>query len=54
MIGAGGIHCGADAADKIRAGAQLVQLYTGLVYRGPGLIAECVRAIAAAAKPAPA
>ena len=54
LIGAGGIHCGADAADKIRAGAQLVQLYTGLVYRGPGLIAECVRAIAAAAKPAPA
>ena len=47
MIGAGGIVCGADAAGKIRAGAQLVQLYTGLIYRGPELIAECARAIAA-------
>jgi dihydroorotate dehydrogenase len=47
LIGAGGIACGADAAAKIRAGAHLVQLYTGLIYRGPALIAECARAIAA-------
>ncbi|MBI3371264.1 MAG: quinone-dependent dihydroorotate dehydrogenase [Betaproteobacteria bacterium] len=47
LIGAGGILTGEDAAGKIRAGASLVQLYTGLIYRGPGLIAECVGAIAA-------
>ena len=47
LIGAGGIACGADAVGKIRAGAHLVQLYTGLIYRGPQLIAECARAIAA-------
>lgn len=47
LIGAGGILTGEDAAGKIRAGANLVQLYTGLIYRGPRLIAECVDAIAA-------
>jgi dihydroorotate dehydrogenase len=36
---------GADAARKIAAGASLVQLYTGLVYRGPRLVAECVEAL---------
>jgi dihydroorotate dehydrogenase len=36
---------GADARKKLAAGASLVQLYTGLIYRGPGLIAECVRAL---------
>jgi dihydroorotate dehydrogenase len=46
LIGAGGIVSGADAVQKLAAGASLVQLYTGLIYRGPGLIAECVRAIA--------
>jgi dihydroorotate dehydrogenase len=46
IIGVGGILCGADAVEKLRAGASLVQLYTGLVYRGPGLIAECRRALA--------
>jgi dihydroorotate dehydrogenase len=45
LIGVGGILCGADAAEKTAAGASLVQLYTGLIYRGPGLIAECVQAI---------
>jgi dihydroorotate dehydrogenase len=45
IIGVGGILNGQDAVDKIRAGAVLVQLYTGLIYRGPGLIGECVRAI---------
>jgi len=44
LIGAGGIMAGADAAEKMRAGASLVQLYTGLVYRGPELVAECASA----------
>jgi dihydroorotate dehydrogenase len=43
LIGAGGIMSGADAAEKRAAGARLVQLYTGLIYRGPGLVGECVR-----------
>ena len=46
VIGAGGIFSGADAVEKIEAGATLVQVYTGLVYRGPGLVAECGRALA--------
>jgi dihydroorotate dehydrogenase len=46
IIGVGGILCGADAKEKIDAGATLVQLYTGLVYRGPALVAECARATA--------
>ena len=37
---------GADARERIAAGASLVQLYTGLIYRGPELVAECVRALA--------
>jgi dihydroorotate dehydrogenase len=45
LIGVGGILSGADAAGKIAAGAGLVQMYTGLVYRGPALIGECVEAI---------
>ena len=40
LIAAGGIENGVDAFDRIRAGASLVQLYTALVYRGPGLAAE--------------
>jgi len=44
LIGAGGILSGEDAAEKFAAGASLVQLYTGLVYRGPGLVSECVSA----------
>lgn len=44
IIGVGGILRGEDAAEKLDAGATLVQLYTGLVYRGPGLISECVSA----------
>lgn len=38
IIGVGGIHSAQDAVDKIDAGATLVQLYTGFVYEGPGLI----------------
>lgn len=45
MVGVGGILSGADAAKKMAAGAHLVQLYTGLVYRGPVLVAECVDAM---------
>jgi len=44
LIGVGGIMSGADASAKFDAGASLVQLYSGLVYRGPGLVAECVHA----------
>jgi dihydroorotate dehydrogenase len=42
LIGVGGILCGDDAADKIRLGASLVQIYSGLIYRGPDLVSECV------------
>ncbi len=45
IIGVGGILAGNDARDKIAAGANLVQLYTGLIYRGPALIHECVKAL---------
>jgi len=41
IIGVGGILSGADALEKISAGASLVQIYSGLIYRGPNLIAEC-------------
>jgi dihydroorotate dehydrogenase len=47
LIGVGGITCGQDAVDKLDLGAQLVQFYTGMVYRGPELVGECLRAIAA-------
>lgn len=53
IIGVGGILSGADAAAKIEAGATLVQLYTGLVYAGPSLVAECRRAIRALRSPSP-
>lgn len=46
IIGVGGIFSGEDARAKIDAGASLVQLYTGFIYRGPPLVAECVRALA--------
>ncbi len=47
LIGVGGILTGADARAKIDAGASLVQLYTGFIYRGPDLIAEARRALKA-------
>ncbi len=46
IIGVGGVMSGADARAKIDAGADLVQLYTGLIYRGPGLVTEVARALA--------
>jgi dihydroorotate dehydrogenase len=45
IIAVGGILSGADAAAKIAAGASLVQLYTGFIYRGPALIREAVEAL---------
>jgi dihydroorotate dehydrogenase len=47
LIGVGGVSSGAQAYAKIRAGASLVQLYTALIYRGPGLVAEIRRDLAA-------
>lgn len=45
LIGVGGITRGDHAQEKRQAGAQLVQLYSGLVYRGPSLVAECAQAL---------
>ncbi|WP_333681341.1 quinone-dependent dihydroorotate dehydrogenase [Dyella sp.] len=45
IVGVGGIVEGDDAVEKINAGARLVQIYSGLIYRGPELIAECVNEI---------
>ncbi len=45
LIGVGGILSGADAVAKMSAGADLVQFYTGMIYRGPELVHECVEAI---------
>jgi dihydroorotate dehydrogenase len=45
IIGVGGIMKGADARTKIDAGASLVQLYSGLIYAGPALVRDCVRAL---------
>ena len=42
LIGVGGVMTGADAAELVAAGADLVQLYTGLVYAGPTLVADAV------------
>jgi dihydroorotate dehydrogenase len=47
IIGVGGIASGADAYEKIRAGASLVQIYTALVYRGPRLVARMKQDLAA-------
>ena len=46
IIGVGGIMSGEDAREKLAAGASLVQIYTGLIYRGPALVTECVEALA--------
>jgi dihydroorotate dehydrogenase len=47
LVGCGGIAAGADAYAKIRAGASLVQLYTALVFHGPGLVRDIARDLAA-------
>jgi len=43
IIGVGGILSATDAQEKVNAGASLVQLYTGLIYRGPALVGECAK-----------
>lgn len=45
IIGVGGIHSAQDAKDKLEAGASLVQLYTGFIYEGPGLIKRICKAL---------
>lgn len=45
IVGVGGIMSGRDAQEKISAGASLVQIYSGLIYRGPKLISECAAAL---------
>lgn len=47
IIGVGGIHSADDAVEKLKAGASLVQLYTGFIYEGPGLIKEINKKILA-------
>lgn len=45
IIGVGGIHSAKDAIEKLEAGADLVQIYTGFIYEGPGLIKKINKAI---------
>lgn len=45
IIGVGGIHSAKDALEKIEAGADLVQIYTGFIYEGPGLIKKINKAL---------
>jgi len=45
IIGVGGVMSGADAVSKLQAGADLVQVYTGFIYRGPPLVRECAAAL---------
>ena len=45
LVGVGGILEGSDAVEKLDAGASLVQVYSGLIYRGPHLVGECVNEI---------
>src|SRR5690606_16041046 len=45
IIGVGGIHTAEDAIEKLDAGASLIQLYTGFIYEGPGLIGDICKAI---------
>ena len=47
IIGVGGIHTAADALEKLDAGADLVQVYTGFIYSGPSLIKSINKAILA-------
>ena len=50
LVGTGGVACGADAYTKIRAGASLVQLYTALIFKGPGLVGRIKAELAALLK----
>ena len=51
LVGVGGILSGDQARERREAGADLVQVYTGFIYRGPGLVAECARALLASPGP---
>ena len=51
IIGVGGVLSGDDARAKLSAGADVVQIYTGLIYRGPALVREAARALAATRTP---
>jgi dihydroorotate dehydrogenase len=46
IIGVGGVMSAADARAKRTAGADLVQIYTGLIYKGPRLVSDCAAALA--------
>jgi dihydroorotate dehydrogenase len=46
IIASGGIFTAADAKEKIKAGASLLQLYTGFIYQGPALIKKLNKALA--------
>ena len=46
IIASGGVMTPQDAVEKMEAGAKLLQLYTGFIYSGPALIAECSEAVA--------
>jgi len=45
IIAVGGVSSAADAKTKVELGASLVQLYTGFIYAGPALIADCISAV---------
>ena len=45
IIGVGGIHSPEDAIEKLEAGADLVQLYTGFIYEGPGIVKKINRSL---------
>jgi dihydroorotate dehydrogenase len=45
IIGVGGIHSPEDAIEKIKAGASLIQLYTGFIYEGPGLVKRILKGL---------
>jgi len=44
LFGVGGISCGNDALNKLQTGADLVQLYSGLIFQGPALVRDCIEA----------
>ena len=47
MVGVGGVFTAEDVYEKIRAGASVVQLYTGLIYNGPGVVSDLLRGLSA-------
>ncbi|MFK8082134.1 MAG: quinone-dependent dihydroorotate dehydrogenase [Granulosicoccus sp.] len=44
LFGVGGVNCGNDALNKLQTGADLVQLYSGLIFQGPALVRDCIEA----------